>query len=451
MPDESLEDRIQRFGSAVRMLRSAPSLKFPFLYPPEYSSWDDEQRAWKTTSVLFDQSHHMADLRVEGPDTKKLFSDLGVNSMATFGKDRAKQFIACSPGGRFIGDGILFGLDDDRYSLVGGPLAFNWVAYQAETGDYDVKVVKDPPTAFNPGRRQMYRYELNGPRSGEILAKAQGAAMPQIGFFHMGELTIAGKHVRVLNHTMAGAPGLENTGLELMGPIDDGPTVLEAIVAAGEEFGMRRGGSRAYLTTARESGWIPLVVPAIYTGDDLKPYREWLNPRGLEGHASLQGSFDSDDIEDYYATPWDLGYGNIIRFDHDFIGRDALERLADQPHRRKVWLVWDSSDVMDVFERSLFGDGVRPRILDLPNSEYGTLIFDKVLAGDRLVGMSTWAGYTANARAFQSLAMVDEDAAQDGAVVTVLWGQPDGGKSTPFLVPHVQAEIRARIRLQPPD
>src|SRR6185312_4640548 len=132
--ESTLEERIQRYGSAVRMLRSAPALKFPFLYPPEYSSWHDEQRAWKTTSVLFDQSHHMADIRVSGPDVRRLFSDVGVNSMATFGKDRAKQFIACSPDGRFIGDGILFGLDDDQYSLVGGPLAFNWVAYQAETG-----------------------------------------------------------------------------------------------------------------------------------------------------------------------------------------------------------------------------------------------------------------------------------------------------------------------------
>jgi len=112
--------------------------------------------------------------------------------------------------------------------------------------------------------------------------------------------------------------------------------------------------------------------------------------------------------------------------------------------------VWDSSDVMGVFERSLFGEGTQPRILDLPNAEYGTLIFDKVLAGDSLVGVSTWAGYTANARSFMSLAMIDEEAARDGAAVTVVWGQPDGGQSTPFLVPHVQAEIRATVRLQPP-
>ena len=35
----------------------------------------------------------------------------------------------------------------------------------------------------------------------------------------------------------------------------------------------------------------------------------------------------SDDIEDYYTNPWDLGYGSFVKFDHDFIGRDALEAI----------------------------------------------------------------------------------------------------------------------------
>ena len=38
----------------------------------------------------------------------------------------------------------------------------------------------------------------------------------------------------------------------------------------------------------------------------------------------IAGSFVSDDIEDYYTNPWELGYGNHLKFDHDFIGRDAL-------------------------------------------------------------------------------------------------------------------------------
>ena len=47
---------------------------------------------------------------------------------------------------------------------------------------------------------------------------------------------------------------------------------------------------------------------------------------GYEGSASIGGSFSSASIEDYYFTPWDLGYGSYVKFDHDFIGREALER-----------------------------------------------------------------------------------------------------------------------------
>ncbi|MGZ4295042.1 MAG: hypothetical protein ACXVRM_12435 [Solirubrobacteraceae bacterium] len=103
----------------------------------------------------------------------------------------------------------------------------------------------------------------------------------------------------------------------------------EAIVSAGEEFGLRQVGGRAYSSNALESGWIPSPLPAIYTGDALADYRRWLPAAGYEGAASLGGSFYSDDIEDYYFTPWDLGYGHLVKFDHDFIGRDALASMAE--------------------------------------------------------------------------------------------------------------------------
>ena len=53
-------------------------------------------------------------------------------------------------------------------------------------------------------------------------------------------------------------------------------------------------------------------------------------PRGLFTAAGLTaaigGSFVSDNIEDYYLNPWELGYGGFVKFDHDFHGREALER-----------------------------------------------------------------------------------------------------------------------------
>ncbi|MFE8266138.1 hypothetical protein RKR90_23305, partial [Salmonella enterica subsp. enterica serovar Typhimurium] len=85
----------------------------------------------------------MTDLYIEGPDVKRLLSDLGINSFEGFTKDKAKQFVACNPDGYVIGDAVLFGLEDDRVSLVGRPTAHNWVQYHAESGNYDVKVERD--------------------------------------------------------------------------------------------------------------------------------------------------------------------------------------------------------------------------------------------------------------------------------------------------------------------
>ena len=255
--------------------------------------------------------------------------------------NKAKQFVACNHDGYVIGDGILFFLDENRVSLVGRPSAHNWVQYHAETGDYDVTFERDERTAANPtGKRKIYRFQVQGPTAMEMLEKATGGPLPEIKFFNMGEITIAGHEVRALHHGMSGVPGLE-----LFGPWDEAEDVRAAIVEAGEEFGLRQVGSRVYATNTLESGWIPCPLPAVFTGDEMKAYREWLPADGYEATGSLGGSFYSDDIADYYLTPHDLGYWPFVKFDHDFVGREALEAMGDEPKRRKVTLAWNGEDV----------------------------------------------------------------------------------------------------------
>ncbi len=102
-----------------------------------------------------------------------------------------------------------------------------------------------------------------------------------------------------------------------------------AIVEAGGTSGSRQVGSRVYATNTLESGWIPCPLPAVFTGEKMKAYREWLPANGYEATGSLGGSFYSDDIADYYLTPHELGYWPFVKFDHDFIGREALETMAE--------------------------------------------------------------------------------------------------------------------------
>ena len=67
MPDESLQEAIERAGGPVSVLRDAQAPPTIFPVTPEFSNWRSEQRAWRETCALLDQSHHMTDLFLRGP------------------------------------------------------------------------------------------------------------------------------------------------------------------------------------------------------------------------------------------------------------------------------------------------------------------------------------------------------------------------------------------------
>src|ERR1700728_2830829 len=120
MKAENLEDLLREAGNPVRMLRHSAIGAYVYpVVPSEHSNWRDEQRAWRETAVLFDQSHHMVNLFVEGRDALRMFSYLASNSFANFPVNRANQFAPCSYHGFVIGDGILFHLEESRLVYVG--------------------------------------------------------------------------------------------------------------------------------------------------------------------------------------------------------------------------------------------------------------------------------------------------------------------------------------------
>ena len=441
MGHRSLEDLLGGSGGPVELLRNSQA--GPNVYPgvpAEFTNWRDEQTAWQQTCVLFNQSYHMSDLAVEGPDALALLSGLGVNSFEGFEVNRAKHFVPCTPEGHVIGDVILFALAENRYNLVGRAPALNWVTYHAETGGYDVKVELDQRSALRTdGRRKSYRFQVQGPNAMATIERVLGGPPPELRFFTMTEVSIAGKTVRALRHGMAGQPGWE-----LFGPWDDGEAVREALVEAGEGLGLRQVGGRAYSSNTLESGWIPSPLPAVYTGESLKAYREWLPAAGYEGSVSIGGSFVSDSIEDYYFTPWDLGYGHLVKLDHDFVGRDALEGMAVGEHRTKVTLALDDDDVTRTIA-SMLRETDRAKFVDWPSAVYSMHPYDAVTADGETVGISTWIGYSANEGKMLTLAVVDAAYAQPGTEVTLVWGEEDGGTRKPTVERHVQTEIGAVV------
>jgi vanillate/3-O-methylgallate O-demethylase len=443
MQGKNLEELIQSAGNPVNMLRNSQIGAYVYpVVPTEYSNWRDEQLAWRETAVLFDQSHHMFNLYVEGPDALKMLSHLATNSFANFPVNRAKHFSPCSYDGYVIGDGILFHLEENSLVYVGRAPVANWLQFHAETGGFKVTTKMDPRSPSNPkGKaivRSCYRYQIQGPNAPQILEKVNGGPVPEIKFFNMGYINIAGRKVRALRHGMAGAPGLE-----VWGPYEEREEIREAIIDAGKDFGLSEVGARAYASNTLESGWIPSPLPAVYTGEKMKAYRQWSPATSYESTGSLAGSFESNNIEDYYMTPYALGYGPFVKFDHDFIGREALEKMQGEPHRKKVTFAWNSEDVVKVFA-SLFEHGEIYKYIDLPQSNYASASYDKILSDRKTVGLSMFTGYSYNERSMLSLGVVDADV-EVGTEVQLVWGESGGGSNKPTVERHKQFEIRAIV------
>lgn len=436
---ESVAEAIARAGTAVELLRNAPARPTVFPVTPEFTNWRSEQRSWRESVALLDQSHHMTDLFISGPDALRLLSDVGVNSFANFAVNSAKQFIAVNHEGYLIGDAILFRLDEDSYDLVGWHMVIDWLQFHGETGGYDVAFERDGSSLVREGDPKLYRYELQGPNALALMEKLTGAPVPATKFFGMADFTIAGVRVRSLRHGMAGQPGFE-----LFGPWADGEVVREAILAAGEEFGLVRVGAKAYSSANLESAWVPSPLPAIFTGQGSAEYLAWL-PATRAG--SLAGSYASDDIEDYYLTPYDLGYGRSVSFDHEFIGRAALEQHATAAQRVKVTLVWNADDVAAA-QRSLLEPGLPAKYLEFPKARYGQYQVDRVLRDGADAGISHDCGYITNEHAFVSLASVDAEHSEPGTDVVVVWGE-EPNSLKPAVEPHRQVQIRATVQPAP--
>ena len=167
-----------------------------------------------------------------------------------------------------------------------------------------------------------------------------------------------------------------------------------------------------------------------------------------EATASIGGSFVSDDIRDYYTSPYALGYGIYVKFDHDFVGRKALEAIRGRPHRKKVTFEWNGEDVVRVLASAFQRDELPSKWIDFPQPNFASSSFDRVAKDGRMVGLSMFNGYSFNERCMLSLGVVEPDV-KVGDELTLAWGEPDGGSGKTSTERHPQAEIRVRVAPTP--
>ena len=448
----SLSTKMKQYSNPVQMLRNSKAGMY--VYPvvtPEFRNWRTEQEAWRSGAVLFDQTHHMDEVIVEGPQATEFLSHHGINSFANFELNRAKHFVPVTPNGHVIGDHIIFREREDKYVLVGRAPTSNWLMFCAANGKWNVRIRHDPRSTSRPEGerviREHYRFQIQGPLAPKIFEQMNGGPIPDIKFFHVDWINIGSKKVQALRHGMSGAPGLE-----VWGPYADKHYIQSVILEAAAQVGVDlvQCGSRAYSTNTLESGWIPSPLPGIYTGDGImSEYRDWLGADMYEAAGAIGGSFVSENIEDYYVNPFELGYDFYIGWKKDdFIGKSALEAIkAAGAKRKKVTFEWNRDDVLRVIA-SAFEDGTPYKWIDFPQPNYASSSADMVLdAEGQMVGMSMFNGYSWNERSMLSLGVVNSNVAV-GDVLTLKWGEPDDTEKTSTEL-HKQAEIRVRVAPTP--
>jgi vanillate/3-O-methylgallate O-demethylase len=391
---------------------------------PEYTDWQDESLSWKETCYIGDWSF-LWERRFKGPDVLKLLSDVSVNSFEKFAVNQSKHVIHTTEAGKIIAEGIATRLSDDEVMLFGRGTF--WVDYKLRHGNY--KVISKPDDWFN--------FQVSGPTAIHVVEKACGQSLRDVKFMHNGRVKIAGCDVLALRQGMAG-----EIGYELQGDMAKSQEVYQAIMEAGKEFGIRQLGGRTAFINHLEACFPTIVtdyLPAIF-GEDMNDYLAEFKS-AMPAFAStfnVAGSFEGNDISDWYRNPVELGWGKRVVLDHDFIGREALEKELADPKRTIRTLVWNAEDVADVYA-SLFREGPSYDFMEMPRDQRGFMYADKVLRDGQIVGVTTSRGYSYSFRKMLSLCTIDVQHAEPGTEVIVVWGNPG----------HPQKQIRATVAPAP--
>ncbi len=289
----------------VRTMRSTPPGYFTVRWGlPEYTDWIDESMSWKETCYIGDWSF-LWERRFRGPDVLKLFSDISVNSFAKFDIGQSKHVIHTNQNGKVIHEGILSRLDTEEFLLFGRGCF--WADYNLRHGKYNA--TSEPDDLFN--------LQVSGPNAIYLLEKACGQSLRDVKFMHSGKIKISGVEMLALRQGMAG-----EIGFELQGPIKFREQVTAAVMDAGKEFGIRKLGGRAVFINHLEACFPTIITdycPAMFD-DDMEEYRAEFQAAmpGFATTFNIAGSFEGNQISDWYRSPIELGWGKNIKFDHDF-------------------------------------------------------------------------------------------------------------------------------------
>ena len=404
--------------------------------PFEYKGWKEEVRSWVDSAYLGAAiSDQWFPAIVRGPGATGFLSRIFVNRFEGSPIGKSKHGLILNEKGHIISDGILLRLAEDEWLItcvtqVMEPL----LEMFQEKGEFTEVECIDL-------NGKLCLYQIGGPKFLEILERASNENLHDIEYLHFRDVDFGGHPARVFRMGMAGTLSYE-IHVEYAWCKDVYSTIWEA----GQAYDMKKLGYHAYMMNHTENGYQQYML---HFDNAYAECSEDLRNRILEKNPGFDflmngpenvGSDTNPNV--FFVSPFDIGWGYLVNFDHDFIGKEAAWQAKNSRHREMVTLEWNADDIADVF-RSQFAGGTPYMPMDRPNdylmhncfAGYFHMHADKVLVNGKQVGVSTGRGEIEHYHTMISHCSIDPEYAALGTEVVVLWGNKN----------YPQKEIRAKV------
>jgi aminomethyltransferase len=260
----------------------------------------EEYWACRERAVIMDLSP-LRKMEVLGPDAEQFLQGIVTRDVRKLSVGQVFYTTMCYEHGGMVDDGTLFRLGDNNFRWIGGDDAsLLWLKDQAAKSNYNINL--------KTATAEIHNVAVQGPRSREILREIVGTppgrpTIDELGLFRFTVGRIGG---------VAGIPVLVSRtgytgelGFEVFCHPKDAPAVWDAIMAAGEPFGLQPFGFDALDMVRIEAG-------LVFGGHD----------------------FDST------TDPFEAGIAFTVpsKKEEDYIGKAALERRRANPMRKLVGL-----------------------------------------------------------------------------------------------------------------
>lgn len=433
------------FEGATLLFPSGPGMYLPY----EFEGVRVEAAAARTTAWIGTQLMISPIYDVKGPDAVRFLNAVCINEFSTLTANGVRHAVICNERGQIMTDGVVIKLAENHFRTywLNPPIDFLLQTSGMDVEGQDVSLTE-------------YFIQIDGERSLEILERACGCDLHDIGFARHRMTQIGGKDMRVLRLGMSGS-----LGYEVHGPMADFDEVYSKIWEAGKALGAKKLGMHAYAGPNHTPGGFPNIFihyPLPWYESEQGRFAglsEYLAQRphltGFNVHRQLHGSV-GDDLEVRFVTPYDVGWGYLVnkRKTEPFLGREALAALAPHPPRTLVTLEWNADDVGAVYATQLMGRETPPcdaidHQVDLNYQAFALGMgqpgkgwiyrADLVQADGKTIGISSGRTIDHASRRMLSLAFIEPAHAAEGTALTLVWGTP----GTP------QKHIRVKVARTP--